>query len=99
MDTSGTQQSGLIDNAAEHRFEMPLEDDERAVSYYRIEDNRIYLLHTEVPQRFSGQGIGTRFATAIFERLKSANRRVIAKCPFMAAFAVKHPEYSRMLDG
>jgi predicted GNAT family acetyltransferase len=62
MDISGRQQPDLIDNAAEHRFEMPLEDGERAVSYYRIEDNRIYLLHTEVPQRFSGQGNRNAFS-------------------------------------
>jgi predicted GNAT family acetyltransferase len=75
----------LFDNTAEHRFELPLEAGEKAVSYYRIEDYRIHLLHTEVPQRLSGKGIGAKLATAVFEPIKRAGLRIVAKCPFMAA--------------
>jgi predicted GNAT family acetyltransferase len=57
------------------------------------------LLHTEVPQRFSGQGVGSRLAHAVFETLKARGRRVIAKCPFMSGFATNNPEYLAILDG
>lgn len=57
------------------------------------------LLHTEVPQRFSGLGVGSRLAHAVFEELKGRGRRVIAKCPFMSGYAARHPEYLEMLDG
>jgi predicted GNAT family acetyltransferase len=30
----------------------------------------VVLLHTEVPQRFSGQGVGSRLAQGVFEILK-----------------------------
>jgi predicted GNAT family acetyltransferase len=88
----------IVDNAAMHRFEMPVED-ELAVAYYQEQDGRVVLLHTEVPQRFSGQGVGSRLARAVFETLKERERRVIAKCPFMASYATKHPEYLAILDG
>jgi uncharacterized protein len=88
----------IVDNAAMHRFEMPVED-ELAVAYYQEQDGRVVLLHTEVPQRFSGQGVGSRLARAVFETLKERGRRVIAKCPFMASYATKHPEYLAILDG
>jgi predicted GNAT family acetyltransferase len=88
----------IVDNIAMHRFEMPIGDD-TAVAYYQEQDGRVVLLHTEVPQRFSGQGVGSRLAHAVFETLKARGRRVIAKCPFMSGYATKHPEYLSMLDG
>jgi len=88
----------VIDNATMHRFEMPI-GDELAVAYYQLQDGRVVLLHTEVPQRFSGQGVGSRLAQGVFEILKARGERVIAKCPFMSGFAARHPEYLSMLDG
>jgi uncharacterized protein len=88
----------IVDNVDMRRFEMPIGDD-IAVSYYQVQDGRVVLLHTEVPQRFSGQGVGSRLAHAVFETLKARGRRVIAKCPFMSAYAAKHPQYLAMLDG
>jgi len=88
----------VVDNAREHRFEMQI-GDELAVSYYRIEDGRVVLLHTEVPQHYSGQGVGSRLARGTFEIIRARGQRAITKCPFMAAYASRHPEYARMLDG
>jgi hypothetical protein len=34
------------------RFEMPLGYGTLAVAYYKVEDGRVVLLHTEVPQEF-----------------------------------------------
>jgi predicted GNAT family acetyltransferase len=88
----------IVDNAEMHRFEMPVGDD-LAVAYYKEQDGRLVLLHTEVPQQLSGQGVGSRLAHAVFETLKARGRRVIAKCPFMASYATKHTDYLAMLDG
>jgi predicted GNAT family acetyltransferase len=57
------------------------------------------LIHTEVPQRYSGQGIGTRLAEAVFDEIRRSGRKAVAKCPFMSRFAARHPEYSRLLAG
>lgn len=88
----------ISDNVAASRFELAV-GDEIAMAYYRNEDGRVVLTHTEVPQALSGQGVGTRLARGVFETLRQRQARIIAKCPFMAAFAAKHPEYSAMLDG
>ena len=52
--------SEVIDNTDQHRFELPIEEGEIAAVYYRVEDGRVVLIHTEVPQQFSGQGIPER---------------------------------------
>ncbi|WP_315927979.1 GNAT family N-acetyltransferase [Mesorhizobium sp. SP-1A] len=88
----------IVDNHSMNRFELPV-GDATAVAYYRIENGRVVLVHTEVPQELSGQGIGTRLAKGVFEAIRASGRRVIAKCPFMAAFASRHPEYLDMVDG
>lgn len=88
----------VVDNPGAKRFEFAI-GDSMAVAYYGIEDGRVVLLHTEAPQEFSGQGIGTKLAEGVFEQIRASGRRVIAKCPFMARFASRHPEYAEMLDG
>jgi predicted GNAT family acetyltransferase len=88
----------VLDNPAEQRFEMPV-GEALAVAYYRNEDGRVVLTHTEVPQELSGRGIGSKLAEGVFEHLRGNSSRVVAKCPFMAAYASRRPEYAAMLDG
>jgi predicted GNAT family acetyltransferase len=82
-----------------NRFEMPVGDDAMAVTYYKVEDGRVVLLHTEVPQELSGLGYGSQLADGVFALLRRDRKRGIAKCPFMSAYAARHPEYSALLDG
>ncbi|WP_246252697.1 GNAT family N-acetyltransferase [Allomesorhizobium camelthorni] len=46
--------SNIRDNTALSPFEMPLGGGALAVAYYKVEDGRVVLLHTEVPQELSG---------------------------------------------
>jgi uncharacterized protein len=89
---------GVVDNPAESRFELDL-GEAVAVAYYKLDGDTITLLHTEVPEELSGRGIGSRLAKGVFETLQTRGLRVVAKCPFMAAHATRHPEYARMLVG
>ena len=88
----------VVDNEAHSRFELDL-GRAVAVAYYRREGNTITLLHTEVPHEFSGRGLGSRLAGGVFSLLRARGARVIAKCPFMAAYAARHPEYADLLIG
>lgn len=90
-------QAKVIDRPDRSRFELSLEGDV-AVAYYRVEGGRILLVHTEVPPRFSGQGIGSRLAQGVFDAVRASGRKVVAQCPFMAAYAGRHPEYADLLD-
>jgi uncharacterized protein len=87
----------VVDCPDKSRFELRVEDD-LAVAYYRLDGNKIVLTHTEVPPRFSGQGVGSRLAKGVFEAVRASGRKVVAECPFMAAFAGRHAEYADLLD-
>lgn len=87
----------LIDNVAMHRFELPIEGGDYAAAYYRIEGDKVILTHTEVPFEYSGRGIGSRLAKGVFEAIRASGRRIVPRCPFMGAFAAKHPEYADLI--
>jgi uncharacterized protein len=90
----------VTENAAQHRFELPIEgSDAIAGAYYREEDGNLVLTHTEVPSEFSGHGIGTRLARGVFEILRETGRKAVLKCAFMGAFYSRHPEYSDVVAG
>jgi predicted GNAT family acetyltransferase len=72
-------ESDIRDNPAMNRFEMPHSDGALAVAYYKVENGRVVLLHTEVPQELSGMGYGSRLARCVFEALRRDGKRVIAK--------------------
>lgn len=87
------------ENPQQHRFELPIGDGVLAAAYYRPEDGRVALIHTEVPAEFSGQGVASQLAGGVFELLRKTNRKAILHCPFMVRFLAKHPEYADIVDG
>ncbi|MDX8490437.1 GNAT family N-acetyltransferase [Mesorhizobium sp. VK22B] len=89
----------VVENAQQHRFELPIDGEILASAYYRIESGKVALIHTEVPSEFSGQGIASRLAQGTFELLRKTGRKAILKCPFMSRFFAKHPEYADVVDG
>ena len=97
-DTPSSGAERVVDNPAQSRLELDL-GEAVAVAYYKVDGDRIALLHTEVPQELSGRGIGSRLAQGVFEALRERGLGVVAKCPFMASYAARHPEYARMLVG
>jgi predicted GNAT family acetyltransferase len=50
-------------------------------------------VHTEVVPEREGQGIGSALAHASLEMVRGADAKFLAVCPFIAAYADRHPEY------
>ncbi|YBV97946.1 N-acetyltransferase [Phyllobacteriaceae bacterium JZ32] len=91
--------SKVKENISQQRFELPIDGEIFAAAYYRVENGRVVLIHTEVPSEFSGEGIGSRLALGTFELLRQTGRKAILKCPFMNHFFARHPEYADIVDG
>src|SRR4028118_610902 len=69
VERRGNMKGSVIDNPAQHRFELPV-GGAIAVAAYRLEGERVILVHTEVPQELSGQGIGSKLAEGVFEAIQ-----------------------------
>ena len=87
----------VIDNAAEHRFEVRLGDDV-AFAEYRLKPGQIVLPHTVVPPAFEGKGVASALARYAFAQARARSLAVIPTCPFMAGWVKKHPEVHDIID-
>ena len=84
------------DNEDRHRFELAV-DGHTAFSQYKLTPGTITFLHTEVPKQLEGHGIGSRLAQGVLEAARARGLKVVAKCPFIAAYIRKHAEFQDLL--
>ena len=89
--------SEVKDNPAMGRFEMTSGGAVAFVEYERAGDDRIALLHTEVPEALSGQGVGSKLVRGVLDRIRAEGARVVPRCEFVAAYVERHPEYRDLL--
>ena len=88
----------VTDNIGMGRFELAIDHESSAFAYYLVEDGRVVLTHTEVPFEHSGQGLATKLADGVFAALMRDGRKVVPKCGFMVAYALKHPEFNAIVE-
>lgn len=81
----------IVDNTAEHRFEINLAG-ETAFAEYQLVQGGIILPHTVVPEAFEGKGIGSRLARYAMAYARDRGLKIIPLCPFMASYIQRHPE-------
>ena len=82
----------VVDNPEETRFEANIDGHIAFVSYLRRADT-IFLTHTEVPKELEGRGLGSALAKAVLERARAEHWKVVPRCPFIAQYIERHPEY------
>lgn len=83
-------------NEGAHRFEVEVEG-HQAILDYRLTGNRLFLVHTEVPEAIERRGVGSSLARAALEFARSKNLGVVAVCPFVANYLQKHPEFQDLV--
>ena len=84
------------DNPAASRFEMRSGDSTAFVEYRRAAE-RIVLVHTEVPDALSGQGVGSKLVRGTLDAVRAEGLKVVPRCEFVAAHIERHPEYRDMV--
>ena len=89
--------SEVRDNPAASRFEMASGGAVAFVEYERTGDGRIALLHTEVPEALSGQGVGSKLVRGVLDAVRTEGLKVVPRCEFVAAYVERHPEYRDMV--
>ncbi|SDH53121.1 GNAT family N-acetyltransferase [Bosea robiniae] len=88
----------VVENVEQNRFELSL-DGGTALVAYRRDGERLVLIHTEVPEQFAGQGVGSKLAKGVFELLRASKRKAVVRCEFLKGWIAKHPEYNDVVDG
>jgi predicted GNAT family acetyltransferase len=96
MTDTSKEAIAIVDNPEETRFEADIDGHIAFVSYLRRDDT-IFFTHTEVPQELEGRGIGSALARAVLDRARAEHWRVVARCPFIAKYVERHPEYQSLI--
>ncbi len=84
------ENGSVTHNESAKRFESKL-GDSSAFLTYRLSAHAITFLHTEVPPEFEGRGIGGALVRAGLDYANQHGLKVIALCPFVAAYMQRHP--------
>ena len=88
--------SEVRNNPALNRFELEV-DGHTAVAYYLPAPGLLTFTHTEVPPELGGRGVGSTLVRGALEVARQQGLKVVAKCPFVAAYMAKHPEFNDLL--
>ena len=83
----------VVNNPEKYRFEV-VSGSLVSKLEYRMGRNSIALVHTEVPEELSGQGIGSSLVVAALQYAKDNDLTVLPYCPFVAAYIERHPEWN-----
>ena len=87
----------VTDNPEQSRYEIILDGSVAGFAEYKLHDDHITFTHTEVDDAYEGQGAGSQLARAALDDSRARNRRVVARCPFIAQWIERHPEYADLL--
>ena len=83
----------VINNTEKNRFEISHGSQLSKLEYRMKDDEFIDLVHTEVPEDLTGQGIGSSLVTAALEYARENDLKAIPSCPFVASYVDRHPEW------
>ncbi|MBQ1073827.1 N-acetyltransferase [Micromonospora sp. C31] len=85
------------DNPAKHRFEILVDDALAGFTAYLPRGEVLVFTHTEIDPRFQNMGVGAALVGGTLDELRERGTAVVPRCPFMAAFIDRHPEYADLV--
>jgi predicted GNAT family acetyltransferase len=64
---------------------------------YRLEPDRVVLVHTQTERGFEGRGVASALARAALDDARARGLLVIPRCPFVRSYLDRHPEDQDLL--
>ena len=89
----------ITDAIARERYEAHLDGELAGVLEYIVKRGRIALIHTEVLPDHEGQGVGSGLVRFALDDARRRELRVIATCPYVQAYLIRHPEDDDIVVG
>lgn len=86
-----------VPEAKRYEARQEAESEVAGIAEYIRTAELIAFVHTEVPPKYEGKGVGAALARASLDEARAANLRVLAICPFFAGWIARHPDYQDLL--
>jgi predicted GNAT family acetyltransferase len=81
------------DNRDEGRFEVHADGELAGFTVYGSRPGLIAFVHTEIDERFEGQGLGSKLVAGALDAARDEGQAVMPFCRFVNRFIERHPDY------
>lgn len=88
----------VINAGERRRYEVSVDGVHAGLAAYVDAGNQRIFYHTEIDDKFSGRGLASTLIAFALEDTRAEGKRVVAICPFAAAYVDKHEDYDDILD-
>ena len=87
-------------NPDAHRYEAHVDDELAGFAEYQLTDQLVVFTHTEVDERFEGQGVGSAIARFALDDVRAdGSRQVLPLCVFIKGWIGRHRDYVDLVYG
>lgn len=86
----------VVHDKKNHRFSLTLNNDIAQVEY-EIKDNKLFLVHSEVPKSMRGKGIGKILVEQTFEKLTEEGYKAVAVCGYVKSVARRSEKWNSII--
>jgi len=80
------------------RYEISVDGVQAGLAAYVDTATQRIFYHTETSDDFAGQGLASKLVAAALADTRAAGKRIVAICPFVAAYVDKHDDFDDILD-
>jgi len=79
------------------KFTLDINGEEAKVAY-AWKDDRMCLIHSEVPYNLRGKGIGKELVLQTFEKIKEEGHKAVAVCSYIKAVALRSKKWRTIIN-
>jgi uncharacterized protein len=80
------------------RYEARVDGELAGFAEYQRRGDLVVFIHTEVDPAFEGKGVGGSIAREVLDDVRRRELRARLRCPFLAEWASRHPEYDDLIS-
>jgi predicted GNAT family acetyltransferase len=84
-------------NAERSRYELFLDGRLVGIADYRERGDTLVFPHTEIEPSMRGRNLGAELVKGALDDVRTAGKRVVPSCWYVAQFIDQHPEYQDLL--
>ncbi|WP_342648103.1 GNAT family N-acetyltransferase [Mucilaginibacter sp. CSA2-8R] len=86
----------LVNHESLNHFELTVKG-QLAFIDYKLKDNKIYLIHTEVPETLRGTGSAEAIVSKALHFIEDHQLKLVPLCSYVQVYLKRHPEWNRLL--
>ena len=89
----------VLNDPSMNRYELLVDGASVGETDYQVRGDTIVFVHTEIDPAHREAGLGGELARGALNLVRAETElRVVASCPFIAAWIAGHPEYQDLLE-